>query len=109
MDKDFHDYIMYDVMSDISGISSKPMFGGYGVYKDGKIFAILFEGKLYFKVGDSNRADFEKAGSKPFVYSKKKKGTVSLSYFELPVDVMEDKEQLEAWMAGSMHAKEQKK
>lgn len=108
-DKDFHDYIIYDVMSDISGVTSKRMFGGYGIYKDEILFAIISDGKLYFKVGEYNRADFEKAGSKPLMYSTKKKENIALSYWELPADIMEDKEQLKRWVSGSMYVKEAKK
>ena len=53
-DNSFHEYVMRDFLGDISGITSRAMFGGWGVYKDGTIFGIIFDGELYFKVDKSN-------------------------------------------------------
>ena len=65
---EFRDYVIYDLFADISGISSRAMFGGFGLYKDGAIFGIIVEGELYFKVGESNRGDYEELNSRPFTY-----------------------------------------
>lgn len=97
-DKSFHDYLLNDVFSDLSGITSRAMFGGFGFYKDGKIFGIIADGKLYFKVGDGNRSDYEEYGSKPFVYHGHKNKTTTMSYWEVPEDILEDKEKLEIWI-----------
>ena len=37
----FHEYVIGDVLGHISGITSRKMFGGYGIYLDGVIFAII--------------------------------------------------------------------
>jgi len=44
------------------------MFGGYGIYRDGLMFALVADDVLYLKVDAGNRADFESAGSEPFAY-----------------------------------------
>jgi len=64
-------------------------FGGYGIKKNGK---------LYFKVGDYNRADYEKHGSKPFTYTGQKGKTYEMSYWEVPDDCLEDQEMLEQFV-----------
>ena len=97
-DQGFHDYLRSDVFLGIDGITSRAMFGGYGFYRDGLIFGIIADGKLYFKVGDGNREDYEKSGSKPFVYTGKKGKPMTMSYWELPSDVMEDKPELSVWI-----------
>ncbi len=108
--KDFHAYLMSVVFQDIEGISSKPMFGGYGYYVDGIIFAFLDEDQIYFKVGEGNRADFEKMGSKPFIYKMKNGKTGTMSYWELPIDILENKEELIVWINKSLdESKKQKK
>ena len=101
-DTSFHDYIIYDLLKDIPGITSRSMFGGWGVYKDGVIFAILVEGELYFKTDDTSRADFEKAGSHPFTYSRKDSKRVALSYWSLPLEVMENKKMLYQYIERSV-------
>lgn len=106
--KDFHDYIMFDVFSGLDGISSKSMFGGFGFWRHGKIFAIITDGRLYFKVGEENKKDYEKRGSRPFVYRGAKGRDIEMSYYELPADIMEDKEALVEWIEKSTSVKRKK-
>ncbi len=100
----FHDFVVQDLLADISGVKSRAMFGGYGIYKDGVIFSIIAEGRLYFKVNDSNRADYEQAGSKPFTYTMPNKKTMTMSYWELPEEVMEDREAVGDWVRKAVAA-----
>jgi len=88
--------MLFDLFQGIDGIISKPMFGGFGFYMNSKFFAFIADGKLYFKVGSSNKRDYEKRGSKPFVYRGHKGKDITMSYYELPVDIIEDREQLSA-------------
>lgn len=39
-DKSFHDYIVYDILGILTGITSKAMFGGWAIYNGGTIFGI---------------------------------------------------------------------
>jgi DNA transformation protein len=98
----FYEYVMEDVLEEFSGITSKRMFGGFGFYKDGVIFGIIAEGKLYFKVGESNQKDYEAFGSAPFTFPMKNGKTTTISYWELPQQVMEDKALLAAWIEKSL-------
>ncbi len=106
---DFHDYVMQDVLGHIRGVSSRAMFGGHGIYKDGVVFAIIADGELYFKVDDSNRKDYEAAGSKPFCYSAKDRKRVTMSYWEVPASVMEDADEIELWVERSAKISRKKK
>lgn len=72
------------------------MFGGFGVYKSGVMFGLIAEDELYFKVDDTNRPDFEARKSKPFVYDAKGK-PITMSYWRVPDDVLENPEDLKAW------------
>lgn len=93
-DTSFHDYVVEDTLGGLEGITSKGMFGGWGVYKDGTIFAIISDGELYFKVDNTNRAEFETMnGSHIFSYERQGK-TQELSYWSIPEEIMEDKERL---------------
>jgi DNA transformation protein and related proteins len=97
--KEFHDYIIEDVLGHIPGITSRAMFGGYGIYKDKKIFAIIAEGELYFKAhGPADVTFFKTEGSHPFEYAKKDGKRYSMSYWLVPDGVLEDREKLEMWL-----------
>ena len=99
----FVDYVVNDLLSGFRGVRSRAMFGGYGIYKDDTMFAIIVDDELYYKVGDSNRKDFEKLGSEPFTYTAKgRKKPVTMSYWKLPAEVMDDLQVLEEWTDKAM-------
>lgn len=85
-----------DLLAPWGEVSIRKMFGGLGVYRSGQIFAIVVDGVLYFKVADSNRADYQAYGSEPFVYEGKHK-PVTMSYWQVPESVLEDAELLAQW------------
>ena len=97
----FLEYVLSEVLADIEGISSRAMFGGYGIYKDGVIFAIIADEQLYFKVDETTRSDYEQYGSHPFVYSQGKHKATTMSYWALPADIQEDKTELAQWVQNS--------
>lgn len=90
------DYLQFclEQLSDIEDIMYKKMFGGVGFFKEGKMFAGIMGGQLCLKVDGTNQADFEAAGMTKYNPKKMGKG---LPYFEVPLDVLEDKEQLKKW------------
>lgn len=89
-DHSFHDFVVHELLFDIKGISSRPMFGGWGLYSDGKIFGIISDSALYFKVDDSNRDLFTAIDSGPFTFEKKGGREVSLSYYLVPEEIFDD-------------------
>ena len=95
-------------MAVMEGISTRRMFGGIGIYRLGLIFAIIVDERLYFKVGNSNKPDFQQAGSVPFIYNRHdKKGEdklVTMSYWEVPPHILEDQDLLHGWMAKAYEA-----
>jgi DNA transformation protein and related proteins len=91
-------YLAYvaEQLSGIGRLSSKRMFGGVGFYADGVFFGLLAAGGLYLKVDDSNRGDFVARGMGPFrPYSNRPE--LSMSYYEVPADIIEDAEALVEW------------
>lgn len=93
----FIDHVL-DLLSPFGTIKARKMFGGYGIYKDSIFFAIIINNVLYFKVGDENKTHYEALGSKPFTYEGKNKKMVTMSYWELPMDILEDSNELAEWV-----------
>lgn len=100
--RDYRDYIL-DILVPVGAITCRAMFGGYSLYKNGVIFALIAEEMLYFKVDEGNRADFEAKGSEPFTYEAKGK-RVSLSYWAVPLEVMEEETELVRWFQKACEA-----
>ena len=95
---------LLDMLSDLGDVRSRAMFGGYGIYHGGVMIGLIASGVFYLKVDDENRAAFEAAGSRPFTYRRKgKTKAVAMSYWEVPVDVLESREALCEW-AHEAHA-----
>lgn len=89
---------LLDMLSDLGDVRSRAMFGGYGIYHDSVMIGLVASGVFYLKVDDVNRVAFEDAGSKPFTYRRKGQAKdVAMSYWEVPVDVLENREALCEW------------
>ena len=97
MKSGFADYVVHDLLAGIGEVRARAMFGGHGVYKRDTMFAIIVDDELYYKVGASNRGDFESHGSKPFQYRSKGRKPVTMSYWKLPAEVVDDRQALEEW------------
>jgi len=83
-------------------VTTRKMFGGAGVYIDGIITGLVADDILYLKVDDGNRGDFESQGMAPFQPFEDK--PYSMSYYEVPPEVLEDPEELCMWAARSIEA-----
>ena len=59
------EFLLYvlDQFSDWGNVSARRMFGGAGLYRDGKMFGLIADDVAYLKVDDSNREEFVQAGS----------------------------------------------
>ena len=109
-DRSFHDYVVYDLLGDISGIASRAMFGGWAIYKNGIVFGLILSGELYFKVDDSNRREFEQMeSSHPFVYAKKAGKPITMSYWLVSGEILEDRERLYRLIEKSVSISRRKK
>ena len=95
--KDFAEYVTKDLLREIDGITYRAMFGGFSVYKNGKVFCIIIDDQIYFKVGDSNREDYKKYNSHPFTYQNKGK-EYTMSYWIVPDEILEEPDELKNWV-----------
>jgi DNA transformation protein len=90
-----------DQLSSLPGVRARAMFGGIGVFAGDLFFAIIANDVLYFKVDDTNRAQYESAGSTAFApYPDKTKMT--MPYYNVPVSVLEDADALVRWARQSI-------
>ena len=93
---EFVDFVI-EQMSSVGGLRVRAMFGGYGVYQNDRIFAIIAEDTLYFKVDAVTRGEFEAKGLRPFTYVASGK-TATMQYFEAPPEVFEEQEAMRSWV-----------
>lgn len=99
---EFVDYCL-ERMSFIRGLNIHAMFGGYSIYQDDYIFAIIVKGTLYFKVDIVVQGDFVERGLLPFNYVARGK-LVTLQYFEAPPEVFEESDTMRDWVRKALDA-----
>lgn len=86
-----------DAISTIGDITSKRMFGGNGIFHEGKMFGIVDStGKCFLKVDDTNRADFEAEDSEKHN---------RMPYYAIPREVIADSSKLIKWSEKSIQIK----
>ncbi|NJL48678.1 MAG: TfoX/Sxy family protein [Leptolyngbyaceae cyanobacterium SM2_5_2] len=90
-------------LNQVAPVTSRAMFGGYGLYLEGVMFALIAYEILYFKVDDGNRPDYEAVGMGPFIYSRDGKDMV-MSYYQIPSTVYEDLATLDEWVEKALAA-----
>ena len=103
---EYKEYIL-DLLSDVDGVFARAMFGGAGLYVDDTMFGLITAAdRFYFRVDEINQPDFEAAGSEQFIpfEDDPKKSQMRMPYFEVPVDILEDEEELTRWAKSAWEA-----
>jgi DNA transformation protein len=99
---EYLEYVL-EQLAGLGGVRTIRMFGGIGLYQDERFFGIITSSDtLYFKVNDANRGDYEGCGMGPFRPPSNRQ--ISMSYYEVPADTLEDPDQCVAWARKSVAA-----
>ena len=91
------------VLEQLAGVESvraRGMFGGVGLYANDVFFGILAADSLYLKVDDSNRGLYDAPGMTALKPHSDK--PMRMSYYQVPVDVLEDRDELAVWAPASV-------
>jgi TfoX/Sxy family transcriptional regulator of competence genes/predicted nucleotidyltransferase len=97
------------LLEPLGHIKARKMFGGFGIYQGDIFFALIANDTLYFKVDDNSRPLYESYSSKPFFYEGKDGKRVTMSYWEVPVDIFENSPKLAQWVEQAVNAATQSK
>lgn len=86
--------LLSEKLSEIAGITTKKMFGGHGVFHDGKMFGMVdSKGNCFFKVDETNKADYEQMGA--IKHSR-------MPYYSIPQQLFDKQDDLIAWAKKSI-------
>jgi DNA transformation protein len=98
-------YVEYvvDQLSRLGSVEARAMFGAHGLYCGGVFFAIIADGRLYFKTDAASRREYEGRGMGAFRPNPRQ---TLRTYYEVPVEVLEDDEELAAWAERALAAAE---
>ena len=87
---------MLDLLSPLGAVRARAMFGGWGIYCDDQMFALIADDELFFKADAQSQERFAAAGSAPFIYEGKGKA-MRMSYWRCPEAAMDDAEEFLAF------------
>ncbi|MDB5848529.1 MAG: transcriptional regulator [Rhodoferax sp.] len=87
---------LHEVFAGLGRIQAKRMFGGHGIYHEGRMIALIAQDTLYLKADAESAGFFDALGLPAFTYQRAGK-TASLSYRQAPVDVFEDRATATLW------------
>jgi len=92
-----HDDIQ-DLFRSVGPVTIKRMFGGKGIYVDGRIIAVELRDTLMLKGDAEAGALYEEAGSRKWRYTHNKSGKeVAMPYWNVPEGAFDDPDEAEKW------------
>jgi len=92
---EFVDYVV-ELMAEWATVAARRMFGGYGLYREGLMFALIVDDELFFKTDTENVVQLERSGSRPFIYQSQDRA-VQLSYWSAPADSLDSPAEMAVW------------
>ncbi|RXJ74085.1 DNA transformation protein [Veronia nyctiphanis] len=82
-----------ELMKDLGEMKSRSMFGGFGVFCDKIMFALVVNDKLHLRAGEENEKGFKELKLTPYIY-KKRGFPVVTKYYSVPDHWWEDPSEL---------------
>ncbi|MEC4678895.1 MAG: TfoX/Sxy family protein [Nitrospirota bacterium] len=85
-----------ELLQGLGPVRARKMFGGYGLFLQDLMFALVADEMLYFKVDINTERSFQDLGLQQFTYDKKGK-IFSMSYYQAPEACLEDQSEMQSW------------
>lgn len=86
-----------ELLTSVRGVTVKRMFGGFGVFYDSRMFALIDNDVLYFKTDETNRAEFTARQLPNWQY----KASPS-NYFRAPEECLDEPDEMALWAKKSI-------
>ena len=84
-------------------VTSRPLFGGQGLYAESRFFGFISQGQLWFRTDEANRPDFLERGMPAFQPANRPRGPKTVDRnFRVPDDVLADDDELVRWAIRAM-------
>lgn len=87
---------LHEIFERFGRITPRRMFGGHGIFHEGRMIAIVIGDTLYLKSDAESAPHFDRLGLPPFTYMRQGKA-MPMSYRQAPADLFEDREDAALW------------
>jgi DNA transformation protein len=96
MPSSFQDHLA-DLFAPLGGVVFRRMFGGLGIFRDGRMFALVAGDVLYMKADAATSPSYAAEGSGPFVYAGMRGKATAMAYWQVPERLLDDPDEFVAW------------
>jgi len=86
-----------ELFSECGPVDVRRMFGGQGVFVDGRMIALISREMIHLKADAETIPEFEREGLGPFTYATKDGEHKLTSYWRMPERLYDDPEELAQW------------
>jgi DNA transformation protein len=93
--REFANHVV-DLLEPFGAVEAKRMFGGFGLFHQGLMIALISDGNLYLKADMQSKSLYESEGLARFSYFKKQK-EYFLTYYQAPEIFFEDCDECLHW------------
>jgi DNA transformation protein len=91
-----------ELFASFGPVTVRRMFGGAGIYSEGVMFALSYDGLVYLKADEGTAPSFEREGSVPFMFTSKDGKRATMSYWRLPDRLYDDSDELANWAKAAL-------
>ncbi len=88
---------------DAGGVRARRLFGGFGIYADDIMVALIADERLYLKTDADTQPAFAAAGCGPFVFRARGR-EMATSYWSAPPDALDSAAAMVPWAQLAMRA-----
>lgn len=94
-----------DLFEGVAPVTFRRMFGGFGIYRDGVIFAVVLRDQLMLKGDVDVATEYEAGGMQRWNYVGTKHGnTVAMPYWTAPESALDDPDEMTMWAHKAIEA-----
>ena len=87
-----------EMFSALGPVTIKRMFGGKGVYHQGRIIAVEVRDEMLLKADPVSAPEFEAAGARRWAYETRRGKAANMPYWSIPEDAFDDPEIMARWV-----------
>lgn len=87
---------LHEIFERFGRITPRRMFGGHGIFHEGRMIALVTGDTLYLKSDAESAPYFDQQNLPPFTYVRQGK-SMPMSYRQAPADLFEDREEAALW------------
>lgn len=93
-----------EIFQSLGPVAIRKMFGGKGIYADGRILALVYKGDLLLKADAKSAPLFAAAGAVQWAYESKSGKQAYMPYWSIPEEALDDPDLMQVWVRRAYEA-----